>query len=92
MLENFSGVNSEGLYLGSEKENENCRLVFTYSVKRETRWFHVVVVQERQRKCTKKRDARAKLLFCAFAPFSLPSTSSLLKLPKRRAGRAPPIF
>ena len=34
--------------------------------------------------CTKKRDARAKLLFCqskpiAFLPFSL--TSSLLKLP-----------
>ena len=38
------------------------------------------------KKCTKKRDARAKLLFCqskpiAFLPFSLPSTSSLLKLP-----------
>ena len=36
-------------------------------------------------KCTKKRDARAKLLFClskpfAFLPFSLPSPSSLLKL------------
>ena len=35
-------------------------------------------------KCTKKRDARAKLLFClskpvAFLPFSLPSPS-LLKL------------
>ena len=35
---------------------------------------------------TKKRDARAKLLFCqfipiAFLPFSLPSPSSLLKLP-----------
>ena len=38
------------------------------------------------KKCTKKRDARAKLLFCyskviAFWPFSLPSPSSLLKLP-----------
>ena len=37
-------------------------------------------------KFTKKRDARAKLLFCqfkpiAFLPFSLPSPSSLLKLP-----------
>ena len=36
-------------------------------------------------KCTKKRDARAELLFClskpiAFLPFSLPSPSSLLKL------------
>ena len=37
-------------------------------------------------KCTKKRDARAKLLFCqskpiAFVLFSLPSPSSLVKLP-----------
>ena len=37
-------------------------------------------------KCTKKRDARAKLLFCqfqpiAFLPFSLTSRSSLLKFP-----------
>ena len=38
------------------------------------------------KKCTKKRDARAKLLFCqskpiAFLPFSFSSPSSLLKLP-----------
>ena len=38
------------------------------------------------KKCTKKRDARAKLLFCkdkpiAFLPFSLSSPSSLLKFP-----------
>ena len=38
------------------------------------------------KKCTKKRDARAELLFCLtnpllFLPFSLPSPSSLLKLP-----------
>ena len=38
------------------------------------------------KKCTKKRDARAKLLFCqskpiTFLPFSLPSSSSLLKFP-----------
>ena len=37
------------------------------------------------KKCTKKRDARAKLLFCSykpivFLPFSLPSSSLLLKL------------
>ena len=37
------------------------------------------------KKCTRKRDARAKLLFCqckpiAFLPFSLTSPSSLLKL------------
>ena len=38
------------------------------------------------KKCTKKRDARAKLLFCYYKPiayllFQLPSPSSLLKLP-----------
>ena len=51
--------------------------------------FIAVVVQLRQRKVQKKRDARAKLLFCestliAFLPFSLPSPSSLLKLPNSR--------
>ena len=61
-------------------------LVFTSSIKREIRKFHVVVVQRRQKKCTKKRDARAKLLFyqsqaVAFLPFSLTSPSSLPKLP-----------
>ena len=39
-------------------------------------------------KCTKKRDALAKLLFClskpiAFLPFLLPSPSSLRKLPNK---------
>ena len=42
-------------------------VVFTYSIKRadEIRTFHVTVIQRRQaKKCTKKRDARAKLLLC----------------------------
>ena len=34
------------------------------SIKREIRHFHVVVVQKRAEKFTKKHDARAKLLFC----------------------------
>ena len=34
------------------------------SIKREIGHFHVVVVQKQAKKCTKKRDARAKLLFC----------------------------
>ena len=43
------------------------------------------------KKCTKKRNARAKLLFCqskpiAFLPFSLPS--SLVKLPKEASNAA----
>ena len=46
---------------------------------------HVVVVRGRK-KCKKRRDARTKLLFfqskpIAFLMFSLPSPSSLLKLP-----------
>ena len=46
--------------------------------KREIREFHVEVVQRRQRNVQKKRDARAKLLFCqskpiAFLPSLLPS-------------------
>ena len=57
-------------------------LVFTFSSKREIRHSHVVVVQRRARKCTKKCDARAKLLFSLsnlflFLPCSLPSPSSL---------------
>ena len=62
---------------------ESCCLVFPSSTKREFRHFHVVVVQRRLRGVQKKRDARAKLLFCQSKPiglllFSLPS---LLKLP-----------
>ena len=46
---------------GSEKRNKN-----TYdisSIKRVTRKFHVVVVQNKGKECTKKCAARAKLLF-----------------------------
>ena len=59
MLGNFSGVDSKGVYLSFEKEKEKdiCCLAFTSSIKRETGMFHVVVVQCRQIKCTKKRDA-----------------------------------
>ena len=39
--------------------------MFTSSTKREIRYFHVVVVQRRQRN---KRDASAKLLFCQSKP------------------------
>ena len=81
----FLDLNSERLYQSSGKEKES-RLVFTSSTKREIRHFHVVVVQRRAKKCTKRRDARAKFgLLCqskpiAFLPFSFTSASSLLKL------------
>ena len=40
------------------------RCLFTFSIQREIRHFHVVVVKKRQRKVKKKCDARIKLLFC----------------------------
>ena len=56
-------LNCEGPYPSSEREIKFRRCLFTHSIKREIRHFHVVVVQKRAKKCTKKRDARAKLLF-----------------------------
>ena len=46
------------------------------------------------KKCTKKRDARAKLLFCQFKPiafvtFPLPSPSSDLKVPIVKLSTSP---
>ena len=44
---------------GLKRETKIRQCLFTSSIKREIRHFHVEVVQ-----CTEKRDARAKLLFC----------------------------
>ena len=41
------------------------RRMSTSSTKRRTGRFHVVVMQYTSKKCTKKRDARADLLFCS---------------------------
>ena len=47
-----------------KEERKIRRRVFTFSIKRQIRRFHVVVVQWTSKKCTKKRDARAtELLF-----------------------------
>ena len=51
-----------GLYLSSGKENR--RLVFTSSIKRVTRTFHVVFVQRRQRNVQK---SMMHVLSCCFA-------------------------
>ena len=58
--------------------------VFPSSTKREIRHFHVVFVQRRLRNVQKSVQSCcfANLnLLCFFFPFSLPSPSSLLKLP-----------
>ena len=64
MLAKFSGVESDRTYLSLEKEKENLCSVFTNSIERarEIKMFPVAVTTDE--KCTKKRDARAKLLFC----------------------------
>ena len=65
----------------------------TSSIKRQIRRFYAVVVQWTSKKCTKKRDARAELLFWSlnlpvvFLKSSLWSSSWLLKLPIRRRVR-----
>ena len=56
-------LNSYGFYSGSKRARKiRCRM-FTSSIKRQIRRFHVVVMQWTSKKCTKKRDARAELLF-----------------------------
>ena len=60
---------------------QKVRTYLTYSIKqvREIEKFHVAVVQQRLRNVRKGRDARAKAV--AFLSFSLPSPSSLIRLP-----------
>ena len=72
----FLELNSKGLHQSSGKGKESFCLLFPSSTKREIRQFRATTVE----KCTKKRDARAKLLFglskpIAFLPLSLPSPS-----------------
>ena len=64
MLAAFLGLNPKESYLSLEKERENFCLVFIYSIK----WASEIGMAK---KCTKKRDARAKLLFCLLTPLLL---------------------
>ena len=56
----FSQAN---IQVQKEKQNFVVACLRTYSIKRESRQFHVVVVQKQAKKCTKRRDAPADLLF-----------------------------
>ena len=53
-------------YPSSWRERKFCHCLFMSFTKHENRYFHVVVVQWRQRNTVyaKRRHARAKLLFC----------------------------
>ena len=46
-------LNSKGLYQSSGKEKQSCCVVFPASTKRQIRYFHIVVVQGRQRNVQK---------------------------------------
>ena len=72
MLAKFSGLNPKGPYLSLEKEKENVCVVLTYFINwaREIRKFHLAVAQQQVKKCTKRRDTRAKLFFCQSKPMN----------------------
>ena len=81
-------LNFKGPWSSSEREIQFRRCLFTSSIKRKIR--HSVSRRSRAntgKKCTKLRDARAKLLFCLltqlffFLTFSLPPASLDLKFP-----------
>ena len=59
----FLELNSQGFYSGWKRGREIRRHISTSSIKRQIRRFYVVVVKWMSKKCTKKRDARAELLF-----------------------------
>ena len=87
----FQELNSEGLYRRTRKEKESHCLVFT-SCQREIRHLHVIVMQKRKRNVPKKTWCTCKFVVLliepiALLPFSLPSSSSLLKLRKIEQGK-----
>ena len=64
----FLELNSKGLHQSSGKEKESCCLLFPSSTKREIRYFHVVVVQRRQRNVQK---SVMHVQSCCFANLNL---------------------
>ena len=82
----FLELNSKRLYQSSGKEKESRCLVFTSFTKREIRYFHVVVVQRRQ------RNVQTSVMYvqsCCFANLNLllfcRSSNVALKLPNIRS-------
>ena len=77
MLAIFLELNSKGLHQSSGKEKKV--VVFCSRPRQNVRQFQVVVVQQLAEKCTKKCDARAKLLFCLLL-FSLRKLTKVTSL------------
>ena len=59
----FPGVELLRILLKFKKRKENSSLKSTSSIKRQIRKFRVVVVQWMSKRCTKKHDVHAQLLF-----------------------------
>ena len=82
----FLELNSKRLYQSSGKEKESRCLVFTSFTKREIRYFHVVVVQRRQRNV---QTSVMHVQSCCFANLNLllfcRSSNVALKLPNIRS-------
>ena len=71
MLANCLELNSKGLYQSAGKEKESCCLRFPSLTKPEIRdALSRCSRAMTAKKCTKKRDARAKLLFCYHTPIA----------------------
>ena len=81
----FSGVEFEKTVSKSRKRKRSRGLVFTFSTKRKSRYFHVVLLQGRQRNVQKSVMHVQSCCFgnlnqSLFWPLSLTSPSSLLKV------------
>ena len=63
MQATFPGVEFLRILFRFKKRKENSSSYVHVLHKTQIRKFHVVVVQWTSKKCTKKRDARAELLF-----------------------------
>ena len=63
MQATFPGVEFLRIFFKFKKRKETSSSYVHSSIKRQIRRFYVVVVQWTSKKCTKKRDARAELLF-----------------------------
>ena len=68
MMAILSGLGSEGTVSFKKEKDKNFCVVSTCSIKlwwaRKIRTFHVACREVTTKKCIKKRDVRAKLLFC----------------------------
>ena len=76
MQATFPGVEFLKILFKFKTKKEDSSSYITSSIKRQIRRIHVVVVQWTSKKCTKKRDALAELLFWSLNLLFLTKLSS----------------